>query len=168
VCAICPPIDLGLCSQALSRWQNRLYEASFLRSLKASMRRKQRLFPERYRVDGLRRVRRMWDFDDAVAPYNGFRDALDYYTRASALPLLARIQVPTLIIHAQDDPFIPFASFADPALAANAQVLLVAPAHGGHVGFWGRRRHDEDRYWAENRAIEFCALLSSLSRESEA
>ncbi len=160
VCAISTPIDLSLCSKAIGRWENRLYENSFLRSLRASLQRKQQLFPELYRLDVLSSVRRMWDFDDVItAPHFGFRDALDYYTQSSSLQFIPRIRIPALIIHAQDDPFLPFAPFMDPALAANPNVLLIAPRHGGHVGFYGRRQYDEDRYWAENRAVEFCALL---------
>jgi predicted alpha/beta-fold hydrolase len=164
VCAISPPVELSLCSKAIGRRENRVYEWRFLRSLNASLRRKQQLFPRLYRLDQRRRARRMWDFDDTVtAPHFGFRDALDYYTQASSLAYIPRIRIPSLIIAAQDDPFIPFAPFADPAIADNPNVLLVAPRYGGHVGFVGRRKPDEDRYWAENRAVEFCALLSSLS-----
>ena len=162
VCAVSAPIDLALCSQAIGRRANRLYESRFMRSLRASMRRKQGLFPDLYDLEGLDRLRRMWDFDHAVtAPHFGFRDALDYYTQSSALQYLPRIRVPTLVIQAQDDPFIPFDPFTDPRLSANPHVILLAPARGGHVGFRGRRQPDEDRYWAENRAVEFCRLLSA-------
>jgi predicted alpha/beta-fold hydrolase len=163
VCAISPPIDLSLCSKAIGRWENRLYEARFMRSLKASLRRKHQLFPDLYRLDPLERARRLWDFDDLVtAPHFGFHGALDYYTQASSLAYIPRIRLPALIIHAQDDPFIPFGPFTDSALAANPNVLLIAPRYGGHVGFYGQRRRAEDCYWAENRAVEFCALLSAL------
>ena len=159
VCAISPPIELSACSQTISRWESRAYEIYFLRSLKATMRRKQRLFADLYSADGLEQVRRMADFDNLIAPYLGFRDAPDYYTRASSLPYLSRVRVPSLIIHAQDDPFIPFAPFTDPVIATNPYLLLVAPRYGGHVAFWGRPQADEDRHWAENRAVEFCALV---------
>ena len=160
VCAISTPIDLGLCSKAIGRWKNWLYEAAFLRSLRASLRRKQQLFPELYRLEPLDGVRRLWDFDDVItAPCFGFRDALDYYTQSSSLQFIPRIRLPALIIQAQDDPFLPFAPFRDPAFAANPNLLLIAPRYGGHAGFYGRRERGEDRYWAENRAIEFCALL---------
>jgi len=161
ICAVSPPIDLKVCSQAMERWENRVYEVYFLRSLKATLRRKQQLFAHLYRVDHLDQVRRILDFNNLIAPFNGFRDALDYYHRASALPYLSRIRVPTLILHAQDDPFIPFAPFMDPVIAANPYLLLIAPEHGGHVVFWGRGQGHEDPFWAENRAVEFSALLSS-------
>jgi predicted alpha/beta-fold hydrolase len=69
-----------------------------------------------------------------------------------------RIRIPTLIIHGQDDPFIPFAPLRDPSVSSNRYILLVDPEYGGHVAFVGARDDDEDRFWAENRAIDFCKL----------
>ena len=161
VCAISPPIDLSLCSRAIGRPGNRFYEARFLSSLKATFRRKHALFPDQFRPQLLAGVRRLWDFDDLVtAPHFGFRDALDYYTQASSLRFIPRVRIPALIIQARDDPFIPFGPFADPALASNPAVTLITPRHGGHVGFFGRPREGEDRYWAENRAVAFATLVS--------
>jgi predicted alpha/beta-fold hydrolase len=159
VCAISPPIDLALCSRALGRPENRLYERRFLRSLRARMRRKRALFPDRYDLSRLARVRSLWDFDQATASYNGFRDALDYYTRSSALPFIPMISTPTLIIHAQDDPFIPVEPFRDRRLTSQKEVRLLETRYGGHVAFVARRRAAEDRAWAENRAVEYCRLL---------
>jgi len=65
-----------------------------------------------------------------------------------------------LIIHAQDDPFVPFAPLRDPSIAANPYVLLLNPKRGGHVAFISRNSHDEDRFWAENRVVEFCVALN--------
>ena len=163
VCAISPSIELNQCAQAIKQWKNRLYELSFLRSLKATLRRKQQLFPDLYCVDHLDQVRRIYDFDNLTATYLGFRDALDYYTQASAFSYLPHIAVPTLIIHAQDDPLIPFAPFTDSVMTTNPYLLLIAPKYGGHVAFWGKQQRDEDAHWAENRAIEFCTSLFALS-----
>jgi predicted alpha/beta-fold hydrolase len=159
ICAISPPIDLESCSRAIGRLENRIYEYRFLRSLKAKMRRKHQLFPGRYDLSGLAHVRSLWDFDEVMSPYNGFQGALDYYERASSLPGLPLIKVPTLIIHAQDDPFIPFDAFTDRRLIENESITLLAPKHGGHVAFFGRSQPDEDCAWAENRSIEFCELI---------
>jgi predicted alpha/beta-fold hydrolase len=93
-----------------------------------------------------------------VAPAFGFADALDYYAKASSLPLIKHIRVPTLIIHAEDDPFIPFAPLRDPTVAANPYVILIAPERGGHVAFLSANA-GEDRFWAENRLVEFCQML---------
>jgi len=80
--------------------------------------------------------------------------------KASSLPFISRIYIPTLIIHAQDDPFIPFAPLRDPSIAANPHVLLLAPERGGHVAFVSANSIDEDRFWAENRLVEFCRGLA--------
>jgi uncharacterized protein len=156
VCAISPPIDLEACSRAIARRENWIYEIRFLLSLRKTLREKDRLFPGTFDLSRLKGIKHLWDWDDAMQPYNGFRDALEYYAKASSLPFLPRISVPTLIIHAEDDPFIPFDSFRDPRLKANKSILLLATRHGGHVAFCGRRQPDEDRAWAENRAVEFC------------
>lgn len=160
VCAISPPIDLEACSRAIARRENWIYEIRFLLSLRRTMQERNKLFPGFYDLSRLAGVKHLWDWDDAMQPYNGFRDALDYYAQASSLPFLPCIKVPTLIIHAEDDPFIPFESFKDSRLGANKSILLMATRHGGHVAFCGRRQPDEDRAWAENRAVEFCRFLT--------
>jgi predicted alpha/beta-fold hydrolase len=161
VCAISPAIDLDASSVAIGRRENWLYQENFVRSLKASLRRKAVIFPGRYDVEVLRGVRTLRDFDDLVtAPSFGFRDAVDYYTRSSSQPLIPFIRIPTLIIHAQDDPFIPFEPLTDRSISANRSIVLVMPEHGGHVAFVGKRDSGEDRCWAENRAAAFCSLIS--------
>jgi len=160
VCAISPPIDLEACSRAIARRENWIYEIRFLLSLRRTLREKDRLFPGQYDLRRLEGVKHLWDWDDAMQPYNGFRDAMDYYANASSLPFLPHIRVPSLIIHAEDDPFIPFISFKDPRIAESPYVLLLASRHGGHVAFCGKHQADEDRAWAENRAVEFCRMLS--------
>jgi predicted alpha/beta-fold hydrolase len=163
VCAVSPSLDLSACAAQIERRENLIYQTSFMRSLRRRIRRKQRLHPQVYDVKGLRRVRTVRQFDERfTAPLAGFRDADDYYARSSALPLVARIRVPTLVLHAQDDPIIPASSFLDPSLSANPEVLLVLPEHGGHVAFVARAgTGTEDRFWAENRVVEFCRLLAA-------
>jgi predicted alpha/beta-fold hydrolase len=155
VCAISPPIDLASCSRSIAEPRNWIYEARFLRSLRRTIREKDHLFPGRYDLGPLSRIRHLWEWDNHFQPYHGFKDAWDYYARASALPWIPAIEVPTLLIHAQDDPFIPFAPFEDPRVRRNGAVHLLAPRQGGHVAFCGRRQGDPDRAWAENRAVEF-------------
>ena len=110
-------------------------------------------------------MRTIRDFDERfTARDGGYKDAKDYYTRASSLSLLRYIHVPTLLIHAQDDPFIPFTPLNQALIADdNPYLLLLAPRHGGHVGFIAtrasREEDDEDHFWAENRVVEFCRLL---------
>jgi predicted alpha/beta-fold hydrolase len=107
-------------------------------------------------------VRTIRDFDERyTAVDGGYKDADDYYRRASALRLIPSIRVPSLIIHAQDDPFIPFQPLFDADVTSNPYVLLLAPPRGGHVGFVAADTNNgEDRFWAENRAVEFCRLVN--------
>ncbi len=167
VAAISPAIDLGECSDAIARPPCKIYELRFLRSLKATMRRKAELFPGSCDPNRIDRVRSLREFDDVVTgPCWGFGDADGYYANASSRPLLKRIRVPALLIISQDDPFIPFAPFTDPAMAANPHLWLLAPDHGGHVGFMARQSETarkDDRYWAECRAVEFCRMVSETS-----
>ncbi len=161
VCAVSPAIDLAGCADEISRRSNWLYQRHFVGALHRRLRAAARLYPDHYDLRHLRRARTLREFDARyTAPAGGYRDVDDYYARASALPRIADIRRPALIIHAQDDPFIPFTPFRAPALAANPCVILLAPPHGGHVGFVaaGNKPH-EDRFWAENRLVEFCRLI---------
>jgi predicted alpha/beta-fold hydrolase len=162
VCAVNPGLDLAACADAIALPQNFVYEWNFLHGLKSRVGRKARLFPGRYPVDGLGGVHTLREFDEVItAPAFGFRDADDYYYRSSALRVVGAIGVPALILIAQDDPFVPFASFRDPAIAGNPQITLVAPPQGGHCAFiscFG----GEERFWAEARVVEFCCEHSAL------
>jgi predicted alpha/beta-fold hydrolase len=166
VATVSPSVELAASADRIEQRANWIYQRKFIRSLKRRMREAATLYPERYDASELRRVRTLREFDERyTAPHGGFRDANDYYARSSALPLISRIRVPTLIIHAQDDPFIPFASLRHPSVAANPSIILLAPAHGGHVGFVGDgQTGGEDRFWAENRLIEFCRRMNEGMR----
>ena len=163
-CAVSPAIDLSSCAEAIRYRSNWVYEQMFLRSLRRRLRLKHELYPERYDTSDLHLVRTIRDFDERYTSHDGgFRDADDYYTRASALPLIKRITRPTLIIHAQDDPFIPFAPFRHSSILDNTNVVLLAPEHGGHVGFVADHLNQPDRFWAENQIVEFCQHLDQIS-----
>ena len=169
ICAISPAVDLGASADAINRRENWIYQKNFLRRLRQKIIIKQRLYPDRYNISGVHSIRTIREFDDRItAAAHGFRNADDYYHQASAIHLLGRIRIPTLIIHAQDDPFIPFAPLRQPAIAENPYLLLVAPHQGGHVAFVGAKSGHEDRFWAENRAVEFCRMAEGNSvRESD-
>lgn len=159
--AVAPVMDLATCVDALIAPRNFLYNSRFVRGLKRRMLRKAKLFPEIYSRNGLERdmktIRTVRDFDDRItARFCGFRDADDYYARMSAGPLLGAIRRPTLILTAQDDPFVPFSIFGNVALGANPNITLVAPRHGGHCAFISREK-GEARFWAEARLVDFCA-----------
>jgi predicted alpha/beta-fold hydrolase len=97
----------------------------------------------------VRNARTFWEFDDAVtAPLHGFLGADDYWARSSSGPWLGRIRVPTLVLNARNDPFMPQAAL-DALAAAPANVVLEFPLSGGHAGFPGRNR------WLARRVLEF-------------
>jgi predicted alpha/beta-fold hydrolase len=163
VAAVCPCVDLGICADAVGLPQNFIYQEHFVGNLKKRMRRKAKLFPGKFDLRPMARVRTLREFDDKItAKYCGFRDAVDYYSRSSALRVAAEIQVPTLIVTSQDDPFVPFASFSDPALTGNPRIGLIAPERGGHCAFLSRDA-GEARHWAEACVMEFFT-----SREAQA
>jgi predicted alpha/beta-fold hydrolase len=157
VAGVCPCVDLGLCADAVGLRRNFIYQEHFVRNLKQRMRRKAKLFPGKFDLGPMASVRTLREFDDKItAKYCGFRDATDYYSRSSALRVAAEIRVPTLIVTSQDDPFVPFASFSDPALANNANIHVIAPERGGHCAFISRYAGDA-RFWAEACVMEFFA-----------
>ena len=135
-CAVSPTIDLERCVRSLERWPCMVYQWNFVRQLKARMRRKAAAFPDEWDLGPLRHIRTVRQFDEAyTAPYHGFDDANDYYHRASALRVVDAIRVPTLILTAADDPFVPTESFRDPAVTNNPAITTVVTAGGGHCAF---------------------------------
>lgn len=135
--SISPPQDLAAGAASLARGFNLVYTRNFLRTLKAKSLAKLDQYPGLFDRERMLAARTFHEFDDAVtAPMHGFRDAADYWRRASCKPLLGGVRVPTLVINALNDPFLPA-----PALATRAQVSpqvrLEYPDEGGHVGFAG-------------------------------
>jgi predicted alpha/beta-fold hydrolase len=166
VIAVCPTIELGRCADLLSTRRNAFYCWHFVSNLKKRYRSKVALFPERYSINGLDRVRTIREFDDVItAPNCGYRNAVDYYHRASAMRVVANIRVPTLILTAEDDPFIPVEDVREPAVVNNPHITVVQTRYGGHCGYVSAEDGDE-RFWAEARTVEFC-LTNSQVKESE-
>ncbi len=158
VCAVCPALDLAACADALERLDNYLYQRRFVNGLMARYARKHKMFPERYPIAGLPPVRTVRQFDDVItAPQFGYRDAQDYYDNVGAKRVAAQIRVPMLLITAQDDPFVPYASFLTAKINAIPAIRFVATQHGGHCGFISKHPGSE-RFWAEQRIVEFCAV----------
>jgi predicted alpha/beta-fold hydrolase len=161
VVAVSPPIDLESSADAIEMRSNMIYHWNFIWSLRSRLRRKATLFPDKYDISHLRGVWTIRKFDDVyTAPHSGFRNVAHYYERASALPFIKGIFVPTLIIHAKDDPFIPFSPFERPEVTANPNVALLAPSHGGHVGFNSANADGDKRFWAEVIVVEFVNLIA--------
>jgi predicted alpha/beta-fold hydrolase len=161
VAAVSPILEIGECVRALERPENMLYQWNFVRDLKRRMRRKEQVRPGHFDLSGLRRIRTVRQFDaHFTAPHFGFKDADDYYYRASAMRVIDRVRVPTLIIAAEDDPFVPTDPFRDARITGNPHMTLLVSKHGGHCGFIGPRAGEDDGYWAENRIVDFFARFS--------
>jgi uncharacterized protein len=171
VCAVSPTMDLAACVEALERKQNIAYEFNFVRGLKRRLRRKAALFPDDFSLAPLGRIWTVRQFDEAyTAPHHGFRDAADYYYRASAMRVVDRIRVPTLVLSAEDDPFVPPHPFREPAVTGNPCIRTVITPHGGHCAFVEHRNGDYDGYWAEREIVRFVseAVRIQSSRHTEA
>lgn len=152
---VSPAVDLAASADALHKRANRVYEWKFLLALRRRLLRKAALYPERYDVRYLRGLRSLRDFDDQItARYCGFRDAQDYYTRSAAARVVERIAVPTLVLHALDDPFIRVLPETREKLRRNPHVAYVETARGGHCAFLAAANGYDGR-WAERQAIEF-------------
>jgi hypothetical protein len=162
VCAVSPIIEISQCVRALERPGNVLYQWNFVKDLKRRMRRKDRFWPGRFDLTRLDRIRTVREFDEAyTAPYFGFKDAEDYYHRASAMRVVDRIRIPALIITAEDDPFVPSQPFHDTKVTHNPHITLFACLHGGHCAFVGPAAGDDDGYWAERQIVTFVERAST-------
>jgi predicted alpha/beta-fold hydrolase len=168
VAAVCPAMDLAASADALHEPANRIYEYYFLMQLFRRFRLKARLFPGKFEVSRLRGISSLRMFDDRItAHYCGFAGADDYYARAAASNVVDRIAVPTLIIHAANDPFIRMQPETLRRIAANPNIAYIETDDGGHCAFLGEPRaarngNDadvarDDGRWAEREVVEFVA-----------
>jgi predicted alpha/beta-fold hydrolase len=152
--AVSAPLDLAAGADAIETGFELFYTRLFLSTLKPKVLDKAKRHPGVFDVERVRRARTLREFDDAVtAPLHGFRDAADYYARASAKPVLGRIEVPTLVLNARNDPFLPGRHLPPPADVSPA-VTLETPDTGGHVGFVQGSFPGHLR-WLPQRIIEF-------------
>ena len=148
--AISVPLNLHTSSIELTKSSNWIYAQRFLRSLSAKVRAKPGL-KNVLDVSKLDQIRTLMEFDDHfTGPLHGFRDAIDYYTRCSSIHFLSRINVPTLIINAKNDPFLSEDCYPD---ISSPPITLEFPDRGGHVGF--ARFGKNGLYWSEMRALSF-------------
>lgn len=155
VVAVCPSLDLAASADALHLPVNRLYEQYFLWKLKSRMRAKARCFAGTYDLSRLRGLKSLREFDDKVtAFYCGFEGATDYYARAAASNVVGKIAVPTLILHARNDPFIRITPDTRRKIDANPSVTFIETADGGHCAFIGER-DGYDGHFAEKTVVDF-------------
>jgi predicted alpha/beta-fold hydrolase len=167
--AISVPFDLARGSRHISRGFSRVYERFFLRSLVAKARAKLTRHPDLCDATALDRVRTLWDFDDVLtAPVHGFRDARDYYAQSSSIHFLSRIRVPTLLLSALDDPFLPRDVLDEvrSIAAGNPALELEFVRRGGHVGFVSGRVPWRPVFYAEWRVGDFLARRFAQSTAS--
>jgi len=153
------PCDLRSSAEKMGQLQNRIYMRRFLADLRQRITSKAAQFPGRISLDGYGSIRTFRDFDRRyTAPLHGFLDEEDYWSRSRSARFVADIRVPTLLVNAQDDPFLSDECFPWAAADSNPHFHLEAPDSGGHVGFveFG---NDGD-YWSERRAVAFASLLA--------
>ncbi len=152
--AVCPPLDLTLSGEALGRGFNLVYTRHFLTTLRRKALEKAARFPDRLEAETIRRARTLHAFDDAyTAPAHGFHGVADYWQRASSRPWLGGIRVPTLLLVARNDPFVPQAAWPNPS-ELPPPLVFEAPDAGGHVGFMaGKWPGHID--WLPSRLLDF-------------
>lgn len=167
VATVCPAIDLASGADALHEPLNRGYEWHFLRGLRARYATKAKLFPGIYAPPReIGPVASIREFDDKiVARYCGFRDADDYYYRVASARVVDRIAVPTLILCAQDDPFIRLLPETRAKLLANPNVTFIETRHGGHCAYLSSGRGNQI-HWAEAAVMRYLLALAGQANGS--
>ena len=152
--AVSAPLDLTAAGEALERGFSRLYSYNFLRTMKKNALAKLEVHPGMFREEVLRAATTLRAFDNEVtAPLHGFRDTADYWMRASSKPGLHNVAIPTLVLNAKNDPFLPAAALPSTEQVSR-HVLLDFPEHGGHVGFVGGR-FPGTSHWMAERVFRF-------------
>ncbi len=159
--AVSVPFSLSSCADRLERGVSRAYRRHLIHSLHQKVRdRAEALSASGVDVEAALESRDFRAFDTAVvAPTFGFRDAEDYYSQSSCGPFLARIETPTLILHALDDPFMDPGVIPTEALLSPSVTLELSPG-GGHVGFVGGPAPGRARYWLDER---ICAAVTAAA-----
>jgi uncharacterized protein len=157
--AFSTPCDLGCSSRQLSLFSNKIYMERFLIAMRAKVRAKKRMFPDRLDLTGLGLVRTFRQFDDRyTAPIHGFRDAVDYWEKNSCRQFLSAIRIPTLLVNAANDPFLGPACHPREEAEASSHFYFEMPETGGHVGFPTTGNSAEN--WMETRAAEFLTAIA--------
>jgi len=148
------PLDLSGSCLEIAKGENVLYERRFLKSLKKKITEKTRLGLLQADLQRLKKVNSVWEFDEHfTAPLHGFKGAVDYYKKCSALGFIDQIAIPTLIINAQNDTFLSETCYPEDQLREHPYVYLEMPERGGHVGFSSFQ--ENGMYWSEKRALAF-------------
>ncbi|WP_199224291.1 YheT family hydrolase [Saccharospirillum sp. MSK14-1] len=151
------PLDLAACAEQLAKPAQTIYMRRFLKDLRVKVADKAEHFPQLVSLDGYDQMRTFEDFDNRyTAPLHGFHDAQDYWQRCSSRAVLSRLQRPTLVVNALNDPFLADGCYIRPS-DASAQLLFETPPRGGHCGFIRWRLNQP--LWSEKRARAFAQAL---------
>ncbi len=146
--------DIYALVQTLSEGFNKVYVAHFMYTLKDKAKKKAELYPDLIPGINWKKVKTITDFDDHfTAPVCGFKDAIDYYTECSIQKNIPHIRIPTLIVTAENDPFMNKKCFPIEECKNSPYVFLEIPPRGGHLGFM--KDSLNGRYWSEERTIAF-------------
>jgi len=163
VTAFSVPCDLSASAAQLAKPNNKIFMKRFLRDLRSKVEAKEKQFPGHLSAEGYEQIKTFKQFDDRyTAPIHGFEDADDYWQQSSCISYLENIRIPSLLVNAKNDPFLPGSCFPYEQAQNNPNLLLEVPESGGHVGFIKLNRHQE--YWMERRVVRF---ISSLPGSTE-
>jgi len=150
--AVSTPLNLKGSLEQLEQWYNWVYRTTFLRDLKGKYKSKMKQFPEKMNWDDLKQIKSLLDFDDIyTAKAHGFKNALDYYQKNSSLQFIPNINIPTLILNAENDSFLSRECYPRELASHSKNIYLETPKHGGHVGF----HQSNKRYYSESRVLQF-------------
>lgn len=150
------PFDLSAGADHLVRPAGRMYSTLLLRKLQRKVRAKRHLMPAGVDVDRALAATTFRDFDDAAtAPLHDFEDAEDYYRQSSSGKFVSQIKIPTLMLHAADDPFVPAGCIPVSAARDNPYVVAAFTRQGGHVGFVERSSPWKPAFWAEQEVARY-------------
>jgi len=148
------PCHLESSAYYMNRWLDKIYLNNFLRSLKSKIVIKHKLMPDKLSIEYIDNIKTFHDFDNRyTGPMHGFVDAHDYYTKSSSIYYLENIRIPSLIVNALNDPFLPHECYPVSQAENNQNVFLEMPETGGHVGFLNTSINGV--YWSEQRALSF-------------
>lgn len=161
--------DLASSAVQLERFENRIYMHRFMKTLRQKVRDKIQQFPGQLSDDRLNEMRTFRQFDGAyTAPLNGFSSAADYWQQCSSGCTLDRITIPTLLVNAENDPFLTPQCFPRDIARTHRHFHLETPRSGGHMGFI--QFNQNNQYWSEQRTVEFLdnssKVNSALTRKS--
>ncbi len=148
------PCHINSASRKMAQLENRIYMQRFLKSLRIKLAAKEPLMPATMTLDNYHKLRTFPEFDERyTAPIHGFKDAHEYYTQCSSKQYLKNIRIPTLLVNAQNDPFLSPECFPVAEAEANPYFHLEMPKEGGHVGFV--ENYLKNQYYSDRRAVEF-------------